>query len=94
MRGSRGPGPQLFGLRARIEAFIRFAVPYNRQCREKRTGSANDLIMFFRHNLITASARMLASASVDNPLAEIGKGRLSYERLSLIRCTELQTGSL
>ncbi len=60
---------------ARLEAYIRFAVPYNRQCRVKL--SATDLIvtyneqfpvdelpadmMFFRHNLITV--RMLDATS-------------------------------
>ncbi len=76
-------------MRARIGDFSRFAVPYKRQSRKKL--SANNLIIayngqlhvnelladmtFFRYNLITV--RMLATASVDDALAEIGKGRLA-----------------
>ena len=92
-------------LRARVEAFTRFAVPYLRQCVAKP--SASDLIEAYNKQLPADQANklaadgtffrhnlitkeMLAAATVDDALAGIGKGRPSYRGMSLTRCMELR----
>ena len=92
-------------LRARVEAFTRFAVPYLRQCVAKP--SAFDLIEAYNKQLPADQANklaadgtffrhnlitleMLAAATVDDALAGIGKGRPSYRGMSLTRCMELR----